>query len=162
ARVFLTKSPAKSGPFNVAWSPNGQRMVYHPGADDGDPVFLADRTGENPRQIMISAPGTHNHFLVWSQDGQWIYFVSGTPATREMDLWRIAASGGEPERLTQQNTDVSYPAPVDERTVVYVARDKDGSGPWLWAFDLKTRETRRVSFGLEQYTSISASADGRR
>jgi WD40 repeat protein len=46
--------------------------------------------------------------------------------------------------------------------VFYVARDDDGSGPWLWAFDLKRKDSRRASVGLEQYTSVEASADGRK
>ena len=79
-----------------------------------------------------------------------------------MDLWRIDPAGGNPERLTQRNTDVAYPTPVGDRTVFYVARDEDGSGPWLWAFDLKRRDSRRASVGLEQYTSVQASADGRK
>ena len=79
-----------------------------------------------------------------------------------MDLWRIASAGGEPQRLTRQNNDVTYPAPIGSRTVLFLARDEDGSGPWLWAFDLERNLPRRLSFGLEQYTSIAASADGRR
>ena len=43
-----------------------------------------------------------------------------------------------------------------------MARDGDGSGPWLWAFDLKRKESRRASVGLEQYTSVQASMDGRK
>ncbi|HVH28554.1 MAG TPA: hypothetical protein VM818_17440 [Vicinamibacterales bacterium] len=46
--------------------------------------------------------------------------------------------------------------------MLYVAPAQDGSGPWLWSLDTERRESRRVSFGLERYTSISASADGRR
>src|ERR1700686_2638598 len=79
-----------------------------------------------------------------------------------MDLWRIDPAGSHPERLTQRNTDVAYPTPVGNRTVFYVARDGDGSGPLLWAFDLKRKDSRRGSFGLEQYTSVGASADGRK
>ncbi len=43
-----------------------------------------------------------------------------------------------------------------------MARAKDGSGPWLWTVDAESKATRRVSAGLEQYTSVSASRDGRR
>ena len=113
-------------------------------------------------RIFGDRPGLHNHYPTWSPDGRWIYFVHGTPATKEMDLWRIAPDGSHPERLTQRNTDIKYPAPVGNRTVFYVAPDEDGSGPWLWTFDLKRRESRRVSVGLEQYTSVQASADGRK
>ena len=159
-RIFLANSMGKTPPWNVAWSPDRKRLVYHT-ADAGDPMFVTDRTGASPRQIFISKPGVHNHFPVWSRDGQWIYFVRGFPDTSEMDLWRISPSGGEPERLTQHNSEVRDPAPLDLRTLLYVARDRDGSGPWLWAIDVDRKTTRRVSFGLEKYTSVAASADGR-
>jgi serine/threonine protein kinase/Tol biopolymer transport system component len=146
---------------NVAWSPDGERIVYHT-FGNGDPMFVADRTGANPRQIFGGQPGIHNHFPTWSPDGRWIYFVHGAPATKEMDLWRIDPDGRHAERLTQRDTDVAYPTPVGSRTVFYVARDGDGSGPWLWAFDLKRKDSRRASVGLEQYTSVDASADGRK
>jgi Tol biopolymer transport system component len=146
---------------NLAWSPDSERIVYHT-FGSGDPMFVADRSGANARLIFQERPGLHNHFPAWSPDGRWIYFVHGTPATKEMDLWRIESAGGNPEPLTQRNTDIAYPTPVGDRTVFYVARDEDGSGPWLWAFDLKRRDSRRVSVGLEQYTSVQASADGRK
>ena len=159
-RVFLASSPVKIPPHNLAWSPDGSRLVYFT-ANEGDPIFLADHTGANPRQLFKSEPGIHNHYLVWSQDGQWIYFVRGSSTTSQMDLWRISPDGGEPERLTQHNSEVRSPAPLDSRTIVYAARDRDGSGPWLWAFDTNRKTSHRISFGLEKYTSVSASADGR-
>jgi Tol biopolymer transport system component len=146
---------------NLAWSPDGERVVYHT-FGNGDPIFVADRDGANARRIFGNQPGVHNHFPTWSSDGRWIYFVHGSPATKEMDLWRIDPAGRDPERLTQRNTDIAYPAPVGNHTVFYVARDGDGSGPWLWAFDLKRKDSRRASIGLEQYTSVDASADGRK
>ncbi|HTB12617.1 MAG TPA: protein kinase [Bryobacteraceae bacterium] len=159
-RVFLASSPVKTPPWNVAWSPDGNRLVYFT-ADGGDPMFVTDRTGASPRQILRDNPGSHNHYPVWSRDGQWIYFVRGSVTTSQMDLWRISPNGGEPERLTQHNSEVSSPAPLDVRTVVYVARDRDGSGPWLWALDAYSKTTHRISFGLEKYVSVAASADGR-
>ena len=146
---------------NLAWSPDAERIVYHT-FGNGDPMFVADRSGANARRIFQDRPGIHNHFPAWSPDGRWIYFSHGMPATKEMDLWRIDPDGRHPERLTQINTDVAYPTPVGNRTVFYVARDEDGSGPWLWAFDLKRKDSRRASVGLEQYTSVQASADGRK
>ena len=145
----------------VAWSPDGARLVYHTW-EPGDPTFVADHNGANERQIVKNEPGLHNHFQVWSKDGRWIYFARGRPATHEMDLWRISPDGGEPERLTHLNTDVAYPSPIDERTVLFVAHDENGAGPWLWAFDVNTRTSQRVSSGLEQYTALAATADGRR
>jgi dipeptidyl aminopeptidase/acylaminoacyl peptidase len=155
-RVFL-----RDHVVAVTWSPDGAGVAFHTG-DPGDPIFVADRTGANARQIFGLSAGWHNHFPTWSPDGRWIYFVSGNLDLRELDLWRIAPSGGQPDRLTRHPTDVGYIAPLDPRTILYVAPDQDGSGPWLWAVDVERKVSRRVSSGLERYTSVAASADGRR
>jgi serine/threonine protein kinase/Tol biopolymer transport system component len=145
----------------VAWSPDGARLVYHTW-EPGDPTFVADHDGANQRQIVQNEPGLHNHYPVWSKDGRWIYLVRGRPATHEMDLWRVSPDGGEPEQLTHLNTDVAYPIPLDERTVLFIAHNEDGGGPYLWTLDTETRTSRPVSSGLEQYTALAATADGQR
>ena len=161
-RTFLAQGPRQRPPVNAAWSPDGTRLVYHT-SDAGDPLYVADRTGGSSRQIFVNTdPGMHNHWPVWSADGRWIYFARGNPVAQSFDLWRVSPSGGTPQRLTHQNTWLAYPAPLGPHTVLYVAREEDGSGPWLWALNPQDKSTRRVSFGLEQYTSVAASADGRR
>src|SRR5262245_48420937 len=146
-----------------SWSPDGTRLVYFNNAP-GDPMFVADRSGADPTQIL--APDekrvVHNHNPVWSLDGQWIYFVRGAEPTDDMDVWRIRPSGDSLERLTEQHTDVNYLAPISSRTLLYVAHAEDQSGPWLWALDIENKIARRVSSGLDQYASVAASRDGRR
>ena len=144
---------------NVAWSADGTRVVYHYSLD-GDPMFVADQTGGNPHQLLAGQPGMHHHYPAWSPDGKWIYFAGGT--FNLTDLWRIPSSGGVAERLTETNADVRDIVPLNDRIVLYASRDKDGSGPWLWAFDVRRRAAHRISFGLEKYTSLSGSTDGRR
>jgi len=157
ARPFLV-----DGTVEVVWSSDGARMVYHTDAP-GDPMFVADRTGGGAKQIFVdSIQGGHNHHQAWSYDNQWIYFARGIQSARQMDLWRIATGGGPPERLTYHNAYVGFPTPIDDRTVLYIAQDHDGSGPWLWAFDTHSRATRRVAYGTEQYLSIAGSTDHRR
>lgn len=147
----------------VSWSRDGSRVVYHKGVPSGDPIFVADRTGADPKQVFIDTnPGGHCHFPVWSPDGKWIYFVRGTLATSEMDIWRISPSGGPPERMTNRNTSIATLAPIDTRTLLYVSPTEDGSGPWLYALDLVNRSSHRIAYGLEHYLSVAASADGRR
>jgi Tol biopolymer transport system component len=104
----------------------------------------------------------HTHNPVWSPDGQWLYFVRGQDPFGEMDVWRMRPSGESPEQLTHQNAPVNYLALLDSRRLLYVARAEDWSGPWLWVLDVETKVTRRATIGLEQYTSVSASRDGRR
>jgi serine/threonine protein kinase len=146
---------------NIAWSPDGSQITYHEWTA-GDPLFIANRDGSNTRMILGSPAGMHQHCPIWSVDGQWIYLVRGRPATMEMDLWRVRVNGEGLEKLTQGKLSVGYPAPIDERTVLYSARDADGAGPWLWAVDVETKVSQRASIGLEQYASVAASNDGRR
>jgi Tol biopolymer transport system component len=143
----------------VAWSTDGSRVAYHTW-EPGDPTFVADHNGTNPRQVVQNDPGLHNHFPIWSKDGRWIYLVRGRPATREMDLWRISPDGGAPEQLTHLKSDIAYPTPIDERTILFVAHNENGAGPWLWSFDANSRTSQRVSSGLEQFTAVAATADG--
>jgi DNA-binding winged helix-turn-helix (wHTH) protein len=143
---------------NVAWSPDGSRLVFHT-YEPGDPMFVADADGANARQIFALGPGGHNHFQAWSIDSRWIYFVSGPWESLDMDLWRIPASGGVAERMTQHNSDVRSVVPISSEMLLYTAPQQDGSGPWLWALNVKTKTSRRVSIGLEHYLSVSASAD---
>ena len=148
------------------WSPDDTRLVYFTNGP-GDPFWLADRTSANARPIVVDNAGffagsMHNHNPVWSPDGQWIYFAHGLEPTEEMNVWRVRPSGGTPEQLTTLRAAANQFAPLDRRTLLYIARADDGSGPWLWSLDVETKVSRRVISGLENYTSVSTSRDGRR
>jgi Tol biopolymer transport system component len=161
--------PYLEGVAEFDWSADGDRVAYHtPGP--GDPMSVRDgpealgrvatSTGE-PRPVFSAPAGLHAHFPVWSPDQSFIYFVQGVVPDR-MDLWRIPPVGGTPERITRQESRVSHPVFVGPRTLMYLADDADGTGPWLYSMNLDQRRPRRVSVGLERYTSLAASADGRR
>jgi hypothetical protein len=75
---------------------------------------------------------------------------------------RIRPSGADLERLTLANSVVSHPVLLDVSTVLYLATDAQGAGPWLYGMDLRRRVPHRIRLGLERYTSLAASADGAR
>jgi Tol biopolymer transport system component len=139
---------------NPTWSPDGKTLAYHT-PDPGDPIFIADRNASNPQKIFTAEAGVHCHFLIWSRDGSFIYFVKGTPTT-DMDIWRIPARGGNAEQITVHHAWVGYPAWLDARTLIYSATADDGSGRWLYAIDVEHRIPHRVSSGIaEQYLSVA-------
>jgi Tol biopolymer transport system component/tRNA A-37 threonylcarbamoyl transferase component Bud32 len=152
--------PYLKGIAELDWSPDGRRIVYHPPAP-GDPLFVTEADEKVGRQIYAARSGVHNHFPVWSPDGAFIYFVQGFPLD-EMDVWRIRPTGGAPERLTFQDSRISFPTFLGHRTLLYLATDADGYGPWIYAMDTERRVPHRISTGVEEYTSLAASADGRR
>jgi len=140
------------------WSPDGRWLVFHTTAP-GDPLFVRAATEATAHQIYAAAPGVHCHFLTWSPDGKFIYFVRGDPPSADWDIWRLRPSGAGLERLTFHHARVTYPVLLDARTLLYLATDADGSGPWLYVLDVALKRSRRASVGLERYTSIAANAD---
>jgi Tol biopolymer transport system component len=147
------------GVAEVAWSHDGRQIAYHTTAP-GDPVFVRDARGVT-RRIYVAPSGVHCHFPLWSKDDAYIYFARGIPPD-EWDIWRVRPSGAGLERITFHNSRVSHPVLLDERTLVYLASDRQGSGPWLYAMNVEQRVPHRISFGLERYTSLAASAGGTR
>jgi serine/threonine protein kinase/WD40 repeat protein len=141
----------------AAWSPDGSSVAYHE-TTPGDPIYIADRDGGHQRRLLLAPPGVHSHHLSWSPDGRFLYFSHGLPPD-EMDIWRIPASGGQPERITRLASRVAYPVVFDHRTLLFTATAEDGTGPWLYAMDLERRVTERLSTGVEHYISLAASAD---
>ncbi|HXH67257.1 MAG TPA: hypothetical protein VNI81_08640, partial [Candidatus Limnocylindrales bacterium] len=153
--------PYLEGVAEFDWSRDGSRLVYHtPGP--GDPMFVSDgnRRVEGP-PIFTAPAGLHCHFPLWATDGGFIYFVQGSLPDK-LDIWRIAPTGGTPERITWHDGRVTHPVLLDRRTLLYLASDPDGSGSWLYGMDTERRIPHRLSSGLDRYTSLAASADGRR
>jgi Tol biopolymer transport system component len=98
---------------------------------------------------------------LWSPDSAFIYFVQGA-LPDNLDIWRIAPTGGTPERITSHRARVTHPVLLNRRTLLYLAADPDSSGPWLYSMDIERRIPHRLTSGLDRYTSLSISADGRR
>ena len=166
--VNILAVPAAGGPLRpylkeaseFDWSHEGSRLVYHTTAP-GDPLFVRDSAQSGDRRIYVAAAGVHCHFPLWSPDDAFIYFARGIPPD-DWDIWRIRPSGAGLERITNHNARVTYPVMLDRRTLLYLATDADGSGPWIYSVDVEQRRPHRISSGLEGYSSLAGSADGDR
>lgn len=153
--------PYLEGVAEFDWSGDGEWLAYHtPGP--GDPMFVrAPGQLSEAQRIFSAPPGLHGHFLLWSPDRAFVYFVRGS-LPDHTDVWRIRPAGGAPERVTRHDSTVSYPVFLDARTLLYLAADPDGSGPFIYGLDVDRRAPRRVGPGVGSFTSLAASADGRR
>ena len=134
------------GVAEVAWSRDGRQIVYHTTAP-GDPLFVRDPRGVT-RRIYVAPPGAHCHFPLWSTDDADIYFARGIPPD-DWDISRIRPSGAALERITFHHSRVSHPVLLDPHTLLYLASDPLGAGPWLYALNVEQRVPHRISFGLE-------------
>lgn len=153
--------PYLEGVAEFDWSHDGSRLAYHTPAA-GDPLFVSDGIPHPGASPIFTAPaGIHSHFPVWTPDASFIYFVGGALPDK-LDIWRIQPSGGLPERITSQGGQVAYPVFLDRRTLLYLASGPDGTGPGLYSMNIERRTQHRLDSGLDRYTSLAASADGRR
>jgi Tol biopolymer transport system component len=148
------------GVAEYAWSFDHSRLAYHtPGP--GDPLYVTSgRLQPDARPIFSAPAGLHSHFPVWSPDDRFIYFVQGSLPDK-LDIWRVTPQGGSPERITTHNARVTHPVFLDRRTLLYLATEPDGSGPWLYSLDLERRIPHRLTSGLDRYTSLDATEDGK-
>ena len=159
-RPFLSK-----GATAPSWSPDDTRLAYLTNGP-GDPMSIADRTSADARPIVVDQrlfrqrPAQPQSGLVTGWPVDLLRARAGTDRRDERvarsTLWRHA---GATDRVAGSR---ESPGANRPRTLLYVARAEDGSGPWLWSLDVETKVTRRVISGLEHYSSVSASRDGRR
>ena len=149
------------GAAEYDWSNDGSRLTFHTAAS-GDPLFVSDGAPHPHGQLIFTAPaGLHSHFPLWAPDQSFVYFVHGSLPDK-LDIWRIKPTGGLAERITSHNGRVSHPVMLNQRTLMYLATDRDGSGPWLYSIDVGRRIPHRLTFGPDAYTSLAATADGKR
>jgi Tol biopolymer transport system component len=86
-------------------SPDGKRLAF----SALDHLWIMDLPAGTPRRLTTSTDG--EHVPAWSPDGKYIAYVSWTEDGG--DIWRIAADGGRPEKLTTQSAyydDIMYSA----------------------------------------------------
>jgi Tol biopolymer transport system component len=153
--------PYLEGVAEFDWTSDGSRLAYHTPAP-GDPLFVSDGSRRSDGQPIFTAPaGLHCHFPLWAPDGEFIYFVLGS-LPDQLDIWRIPPTGGAPVRITSHTARVTHPVLLDRRTLLYLASDLDGLGSSLYSMDVESRIPHRLTSGLDRYTSLAASGDGRR
>jgi Tol biopolymer transport system component len=113
-RYVTSPPPLYAGDANPVFSPDGKKIAFirNNNPITGD-IYVVPITGGEPRRV--TSDNAEFFFgngivggLAWTTDSQELVFSSsrgGIPA-----LWRVALSGGEPERLAVGGDDTYYPS----------------------------------------------------
>ena len=153
--------------WELVWSPDGERVTY---ATD-DAIFSDAASGGEPRRVTdVFWPS----LLSWSPDGEHLAFTSGNPVyvggpnlilnIAPSSIWVVAASGGEPVRITEDaHLDVGPVWTPDGKSLLFVS-DRGGARDIYRVLIDPSRgpagEPERLTIGLNVFT-IALSADGR-
>ncbi len=97
------------------WSPDGRWIAFDSlQADGSQDILVVESNGGRPRSLGL---GPHqNGMPSWSRDGSKIYFLSDR--TGRQEIWRVAANGGQPERITDNGGHNAWES-VDGKTLFY-------------------------------------------
>lgn len=82
-----------------AFSPDGRSVAFVRVRSSVQNIFVMPTYGGTPKQITIF--DSYVSGLSWTPDGKQIVFTGSSSQVSAFTLWRIAAHGGEPERLGQ-------------------------------------------------------------
>jgi Tol biopolymer transport system component len=93
----------KPGLYWVSVSPDGRRLVIGAQEDQSLVLRVMPATGGEARELVRIGAKEANYRVwpSWTPDGRYVLFVKGLygRATRNVQVWRVAAEGGEPQRL---------------------------------------------------------------
>ena len=158
-------------------SPDGRFIAYQQSTPDWEKdayisqIWLVNSEGEpEPRQLTFTPNGSSQPR--WSPDGRFLSFISKREEDKVSQIYRLAITGGEAERLTQAETDVQqFRWAPDGQSLAFVAADpeseadkerektfgkyqvenEDYSFSHLWQLTLDDKKLRRLTGG-KQFT----------
>jgi Tol biopolymer transport system component len=122
-----------------AFSPDGTKLAYRSDLDGDPEIYLARADGSNPVQLTNNA--LYDSAPAWSPDGTRIAFERGpadagtnsSPGYAAMELWTMAAAGGDEQRLTSNAVHDEGPAwAPDGSGAILFTREQTAGNPDLW------------------------------
>jgi len=120
--VQLTSFPLSVVPQNPTWSPNSGQLafqVFSFTTNRYEIYWMPVSSGQPQRLIDGIQPS-------WSRDGNWIYFVSGYPASPQ--IWKISREGGQPVQVTKGSGALPMESP--DGKLLYYGKDLNCLSLW--------------------------------
>lgn len=136
---------------SVGWTTDRPRHLFTVAVEGGD---AGDRAENEP--TMVTAGAFQDAGVAWSPDGRWLAFSSGRTDTWDTDqvadIHRVAATGGDPEALTDGTASLTSPSwSPDGRLVGFVWGDRTSFARFgqIGVVDLESGEQRLLTTALD-------------
>lgn len=164
-RRLTELTPNSGAPPFISWSPDGNWLAV---SDRGAPteapgIFLvAGATGEKRRLTTPPAGvAVSDSFPAFSPDGRRIVFGRSFGALVN-DLFVVSVAGGEPQRLTFDNTSVRTPVwTPDGREILFISR-REGGASGLWRMPAAGGTPEKVEAAVRNPFNLALASHGHR
>ena len=158
----LTSPPGLSDDMYPAFSPDGRTLAFIRSSRlNSEDIYLISMQGGNLQQLTTDERRIHS--FTWTADGREIVFSSNRGGG--FSLWRVAVSGGTPERVAVTGQNAYSPAISRQgNRLAYNVSFLDSN---IWRFDLSGAGGRlnpptRLIYSTRQDHSPQFSPDGKK
>jgi len=107
------------------WSANGSQLILSAPTGAGVEIAISDLSG------AIRQPLTNGSYLAglpdWSPDGRQVAFAAVPPGSEVIDIYVVAAAGGEPANLTQSDSQDLFPRWSPDGSKIAFISTRDGN-----------------------------------
>lgn len=158
ARTVVSLPPDKIiGDLSPAFSPDGKSLAFLRAMASGvDDVYVSPVRGGPPTRL--TADNRNALTVAWTPDGRWVVFQSDR--RRNSVLWRVRATGGEPERIPGVAENAADPTFARDGRMAYAQFFQDAN---IWQIDSEGKQPPVKVISSTQYdSSPQYSPDGSR
>jgi eukaryotic-like serine/threonine-protein kinase len=166
-----SRTVVASADSGVSFSPDGTHMVYTLiGQTDEVNLVIADDNGSSVRALtsykQSLAGNLYAPAVAWSPDGRSIAVpkIDPSPDGKSAGLYLVEAGTGRGMAPVGPRWRVinDYQWLPDSSGLLLAAQDRTGSPAQVWIVNRTDGTTRRISNDLNEYLSVSISADGKK
>ena len=112
------------GDMSPTFSPDGKSIAFLRALSTGiTEVYVVPREGGSPQRM--TSDNRNARSIAWTPDGRWIVFASDR--RRNSALWRVRASGGEPERVPVVGENTTDAVFSRDGRMAYAQNFRDGN-----------------------------------
>jgi len=158
SKTVVTLPPDKIiGDLSPAFSPDGKSLAFVRAVSSGiDDVYVAPSHGGVPQRVTFDNRNALS--VAWTPDGRSLVFSSDR--RRNIVLWRMRASGGEPERIAGVAENAADPIFSRDGRMAYAQTFEDAN---IWRIDSAGKQAPVKVIASTQYdSSPQFSPDGSR
>ncbi|MGH9789752.1 MAG: protein kinase domain-containing protein [Candidatus Acidiferrales bacterium] len=144
-------------------SRDGRRIAFFRGDSSGIALTVTSRDGSNP-QVVARLPATQSYSIPrWSPDDQRIAYQSGL--IFNFDVYAVAVSGGEPQRITNDGAQVSGFTWLPDGSGIVYSSARDSTMLYLptmnlWRQNLDGGPAQQLTFGESPYMQPDTDSRG--